>query len=184
MTQKESGFTLIELLVTLAILVILVTFAIPSFQGMIASNQLLGARDNLLSALQYAKGEAVGQNRPVSICPSTDGATCGSSGDWPSGWIVVQDNNETGSVSVASVLRQFEGPNSAQVTVTESDGNDYIRYLPTGMASGSVSNPAMLNSADEFGFCDPDADAAPYSLIVSISTGQVITGSEAEANCP
>ena len=175
--QKSSGFTLIELLVTVVVLVITVTIAIPSFQGVISSSRLDDSRDSLRRAIQYAKSEAVALNRAVSVCPSSDGAACGDKTNWPQGWLVVTDNNQTAAVSIDAVLRVFEGPDTDDVTLTDKDDLDYIRFLPDGLAENVAGD-------SWFGFCDPDGEATARSLIVATTTGAVSTGTEAQANCP
>ncbi|MAA65187.1 MAG: hypothetical protein CL581_10485 [Alteromonadaceae bacterium] len=182
MRKYQSGFTLIELMVTVAILVIIITIAVPSFQSVIASRQLIDARDRALSAIQYAKGEAVGRNRAVSICPSSDGASCGDSSNWADGWLIVLDNNETGAVSIDETIRVADGPEARAVTMTnggDSGAVDYIRFLPNGFLN---TNPPF--NPLYFGFCDPDGDVAAHSILVAGTTGQVRTGTETEASCP
>lgn len=175
--SKVSGFTLIELMVTIAILAITVTIAIPSFQNVIASNQLQEGRERLRMAIQTAKGEAVARNQTVSLCPSADGSTCGGSGDWDENWLVVVDNNNSGGVNIASTLRVFEAPDSGEVTVVHTGGFDYIRFEANGIAEN-------LNASASFGFCHPDGEVDPNSLVLSPNTAAVRTGTEAEANCP
>ncbi|MGO2134530.1 MAG: GspH/FimT family pseudopilin [Marinobacter sp.] len=179
-THENSGFTLIELMVTVAILAITVMIAVPSFQGVIASNQLQEARDSLRTAIQYAKGEAVARNRVVSLCPSADGSTCGDDSNWVDGWIVVSDNNQTGAVSVNTLLRAIDGPETSAVTLTGGGSLDYFRFLPDGLADVPAGAPAT----SAFGICDPDGDVSPYSLLLTTRTGSISTGTEAQANCP
>ncbi|WP_328188571.1 GspH/FimT family pseudopilin [Marinobacter sp. OP 3.4] len=176
--QKSSGFTLIELMVALFVLVIMVTIAIPSFQSVISGSQLEESRDSLRSAIRYAKSEAIALNRIVSVCPSSDGASCGDKSNWPDGWLVVTDSNQTGSVSIDDVLRVFEGPDSGDVTVTDDGSLNYIRFRPDGLAEN------LSGSSRLFGFCDPDDNTAPKSLVVATTTGAVSTGTEAQADCP
>lgn len=71
-----AGFTLIELMVTVAVLVILVAIAIPSFTGIINANRLTAASNELVAALQYARSEAIRTNRRAIACLSTSGAGC------------------------------------------------------------------------------------------------------------
>ena len=178
--RGAAGFTLIELMVTVAILVIAAMIAIPSFQGVIASNQLQEARDSLRASIQYAKGEAVARNRAVSICPSGDGSTCGDDSNWVDGWLVVVDANQTGAISIDAVLRAIEGPRTEVVTLTGGSSLDYLRFLPDGLANAPSGAPAT----SVFGICDPDDGVPPYSLLVTTRTGSISTGTEAQANCP
>ena len=175
--SKVTGFTLIELLVTIVILAITVTFAIPSFQNLMANSQLQEGRDRLRTAVQFSKGEAIAGNQTVSLCPSADGSTCGDSNDWDENWLVVTDSNETGAVAIVNTLRVFEAPDSSEVTVVHTGGFDWIRFETDGISIG-------LNATASFGFCDPDGEVDPNSLILLPSTAAVRTGTVAEANCP
>lgn len=173
--RSQSAFTLVELVVTVAILGIMIMFALPSFQNLTSGNRMLEARESMLAAIRYAKGEAVGLNRTISVCPSADGTGCGQADDWAEGWLVVLDRSDSGAVAVAGTLRVFQGPQVSEVTMTHG-GIDYIRFLPNGLAESLAGT--------YFGFCDPDKNVAAYSLIVSPTTGQARTGTEAEAQCP
>jgi len=173
----KNGFTLIELMVTVAVLGITVAIAVPAFQNVIASNQLQESRDRLRTAIMYAKGEAVAGNQTVTLCPSADASTCGDNSNWDENWLVVTDNNETGAVSIDRILRSFEAPSPAGVTMTHTGGVDLIRF----QADGITLN---LPPTASFGFCDPDGNVNADSLILSPSTAALRTGSSAEANCP
>lgn len=176
MSIDVKGFTLIELMVTVAVLAIVAMIAVPSFQSTIASNQLDEGRDRLRSAIQFAKSEAIARNDTVSLCPSADGIGCGDNSNWNGFWLVVEDSNASGSVSIANTLRVFDAPAAGQVQVRHSDGQTVLRFTPEGIAPD-------LNS-DTFSFCDPEADSDPRSMLVASVTGVVRYGTKAEANCP
>lgn len=83
--QKQVGFTLIELMVVIAILGIVAALALPSFKSVIEGRRLVGATDNLISDLQFARSEAIKQNKTVQFQFNTaawcygvddDGANC------------------------------------------------------------------------------------------------------------
>lgn len=67
MWRKNSGFTLIELMIVVALMVIIATLAVPSFQGLIESNRLKSTTNNVLGILNYARSEAVRRGEPVGV---------------------------------------------------------------------------------------------------------------------
>ena len=91
--KKNTGFTLIELLITLAIVGLLLTIGVPSLKTFMQSNQLIASTNELISAFHVARSEAIKLNTRVSICESSDGATCAETGSWKNGWIVFVDGN-------------------------------------------------------------------------------------------
>ena len=65
--EYNSGFTLIELMVTIAIAAILLGIAIPSFTETIASNRLTTNANALVTALNFARSEAVKRGIQVTV---------------------------------------------------------------------------------------------------------------------
>ncbi|MBS9404899.1 GspH/FimT family pseudopilin [Halomonas sp. TRM85114] len=65
--MKKKGFTLIELLVTIAVAVILMTTAIPSFQRMMAVSRVAADYNEVLSGLNYARSEAIKKRTDVTF---------------------------------------------------------------------------------------------------------------------
>lgn len=64
--MRQRGFTITEALVAIGIIAILAALAIPSFRDTIDKYRLKSAADGLYSALQFARSEAVKQNKTVS----------------------------------------------------------------------------------------------------------------------
>jgi type IV fimbrial biogenesis protein FimT len=66
-TSKQQGLTLIEVMVTVAILAIMLTVALPSFQRTMDSRRLIGAADNLLNSVRYAQSESIKRNATIEV---------------------------------------------------------------------------------------------------------------------
>lgn len=73
-----AGFTLIELMIGVAVLAILLSVAVPSFQNLIERRRVTAAAESILSALQLARSEAIKQNSTVEVNFDTEdsGAWC------------------------------------------------------------------------------------------------------------
>jgi type IV fimbrial biogenesis protein FimT len=87
--------------------------AIPSFQYVTNSNRVAAEVNGLLGDLQFARAEAIKEGRTVTVCVSTDGASCSGGTDWRSGWIVFQDPTNFGVVdpneTILRVQKTFSG---------------------------------------------------------------------------
>ncbi|MCH8537167.1 MAG: GspH/FimT family pseudopilin [Alkalimonas sp.] len=95
-SNRTRGFTLIELMVTVAVLVIVLTVAVPSFTNLINGNRLTSQANELLSAMTLARSEAIRLNRNVIFCHSSDSSSCSepAGGEW-AGWIVREQGSDT-----------------------------------------------------------------------------------------
>ena len=89
--KRSRGFTLIELMITLVLAAIILTLAVPGFQDIIRNNRAATQANELVTALGLARSEAVKRGARVSLCPSTDQASCTGGADWSNGWIVFLD---------------------------------------------------------------------------------------------
>lgn len=69
------GFTLLELMVTVAVLAILLTVGIPGFGDLVRNNRVTAQTNQLITAINIARTEAVkrGRNVQVAVAPAGDG---------------------------------------------------------------------------------------------------------------
>jgi len=116
-TGTARGFSLIELLVTIAVAAILAGVAAPQMTTMMNANRVQSAASALQSDMMFARTEAIKRGSWVSLCPSSDGATCLTANTWNSGWIVFADAAgngvfNTGADTILKVRAATSGGNT------------------------------------------------------------------------
>lgn len=143
MARREFGFTLIELMVTLVVLGVVLGVAIPSFNDQIRNNKSVTLGSDFVSALSFARTEAVKRANRVSICPSIDKATCANASDWAKGWIVFVDSAVSDSAA-SPVIASTAGTILRYWPLNDSQAN--VAFAPAGtIAAGNVkSGQAMV----------------------------------------
>lgn len=123
--MKATGFTLIELLVTIAVVGVLLAFAVPSFTQMLANSRVRGTAQSLQSALLKTRSEALKRNATVTLRRK--------SGGWDAGWEVVDE-----TVDPDVVLDS--GMPSSRVTMTEANSLSQVSYARSGrLVPGSTA---------------------------------------------
>jgi type IV fimbrial biogenesis protein FimT len=166
--DKEPGFTLVELLITIVVATILLAVGVPAFQSFIKNNRVTAQANDLVSAIQLARSEAVKRGTVATICASSDRATCNvTDKHWERGWIVFSDlnrdgapNKEDGSTPITGTCLSTEdcilrtnGGLSGKNTVTANVNG--IRYQINGFANendipsvGTVKKAVFTLKAD------------------------------------
>lgn len=95
-----------ELMVAIMIVGILAAIAIPSFRRFTAENRTIAATNDLVTALNVARSEALRRSGNTVICASSDQASCSGSASWADGWIVFSDRNRNGALDAGEDLLQ------------------------------------------------------------------------------
>lgn len=132
--SRQRGLTLIELVVAIAVLAILVTWAIPSFQSFTARNEVAAEVLRLKTALAMARNTAVTRRTTIAVCPvaAADATSCDDS-DWSLPLAVVEGQASGGNLADAELLKLLEGSGGPAITFNR----DYpIRYQATGWSRG------------------------------------------------
>lgn len=69
---SNKGFTIIEMLIAVAVLAIIVSLALPSYQSIIEKRQVTSAAEQLTAFLSSMKGEAVKLNEDLALSYTED----------------------------------------------------------------------------------------------------------------
>ena len=170
-SKYSSGFTLTELIISIAIAGMLAGIAIPSFISIITNNRLTTYANELMTALNLARSEAI--KRGVQVTVQRKGAT---SQAWEGGWDVFADNNGDDTFSAGDVLlRTYSAlPSGYTLRTGASTYQDYAAYLPSGVSKRVAG--------DTFRLCyDTDNTTSRAIIINAIGRARVSTGT---VSCP
>jgi type IV fimbrial biogenesis protein FimT len=85
----------------------------------------------LLGDMQMARGEAMKQGQFVTICASTDGATCAGITAWNSGWIV---SSGVPPFTPSDAMVKIQRPFSSADTLASDHGITAITFNREGIA--------------------------------------------------
>ena len=140
--RHQAGFTLIEVIMVTVVIGIMAAIAIPSFMGFTDSSNVTSATNDLVSAFNLARSEAVTRGTTVTVCKSADQATCNTIGtNWEQGWIVFVDNDGSGTVNGAdAILRVYQSPGGKVVMTAAANLADRVIYAGTGFLASTAAD--------------------------------------------
>ncbi|HME38298.1 MAG TPA: Tfp pilus assembly protein FimT/FimU [Steroidobacteraceae bacterium] len=141
--NRMSGYTMMEMLIVMAIVAILVTVGLPSFRYVTNSNRIAGEINGLLGDMQFARGEAIKEGRPVTVCTSSNGTSCAGVTTWQSGWIVFSDVNGNGAVDAGEVVLRVQTPFSGSDTFVATNTVSGVTFNRLGYANG-IANGTLV----------------------------------------
>ncbi|QHE88940.1 GspH/FimT family pseudopilin [Hydrogenophaga sp. BPS33] len=163
--RRHSGFTLVELMVVVALVAILAMLALPGWQSLQARNAIRAVVNDYTLSVYFARTEAVRQNAPVTVCPSSTGTACTNSG-LESGWVVF-----VGLADNANPTLLQDTPGRPRVTTTFTDNalaSQAVTFLPNGQ-------PAAAFVGNTLRVCPTDAAYNSMSREVTINRSARIT---------
>lgn len=160
--RRVRGYSIIELVTVVAVLAIMLGFAVPSFQEFVTNYRTSVQTNDLLSDLAIARTEAVKYARRTEV--RAEG------GDWTNGWIVWTDLNADGTADVDEVVKRH-GVAEPEFTILAGDaGGNPVPTIAFGV-TGTLVTPAGA-VAVEFAVCRPDNDPLKSRGIVLIPSGR------------
>ena len=176
MKQTQGGVTLIELMFTVLVLAVLLSIGLPSFRQFTQASRMASATNSVLADLNYARTEAIKRRRPVTLCRSTDGATCATAAGAFREWIVFLDSyEEAGSVGppvVPAIPRGNGVVDDDEETVLRTGSMDE-QITPVVNGRRMVFEPS--------GFPDMDITETVTQLVLCDTRGNVASAGEDSA---
>jgi len=174
---QARGFTLVELMVTLAILGILVMAAAPNFSAALERNRIEAELKDLSSHVKLARSEAVSRSQTVTVCRSSDQASCSTAapaGNWSIGWITFLDLNGNATVDTDDVLLRVHGGLGQNVLTVSGDKSD----------PGSIDDLQFTrNGVDAratFEMCEDDGDDTMARALIMERTGRLMWSTDSD----
>lgn len=173
----QLGFTLIELMVAIAVLAILLGIAVPSFKDALLGSTLTSQANNLVAAINLARTEAIKRNVRVTLCASSDGLACASSGGWEQGWIVKCQTTDHLSCDANGpdwIVVHRQQATSSGLKISESSDQRTVTFDPTGIGA----------TAATFTVCRTTPNVGSQERVVSVTaTGRAYVSKTATGSC-
>lgn len=168
---------MVELMVTLAILGILVMAAAPNFSAALERNRIEAELKDLSSHVKLARSEAVSRSQTVTVCRSSDQASCSTAapaGNWSIGWITFLDLNGNATVDTDDVLLRVHGGLGQNVLTVSGDKSD----------PGSIDDLQFTrNGVDAratFEMCEDDGDDTMARALIMERTGRLMWSTDSD----
>jgi type IV fimbrial biogenesis protein FimT len=113
-------------MVTVSIVVLLTVLAVPGLGALVTKIRMDGEINAVVSALNFARSEAVKRGQTVSVCPGTT-ATCGAGTSWTSGWVVSLPG------TTAQLLQKTDAYSGTDTLISTSAATpSYPQFTPMG----------------------------------------------------
>lgn len=161
--KNQQGFSLAELLATMGIAALLLSVGLPGLTTFAKNARQVSVANELLADFHYARDLAIASNARVTICPSSNGATCNGAG-WEAGRIVFLDTDGNLTLNGAETVQRATG-DVGDVDVNTAEFGASITYRPNGRAMANI----VRNNTGEFAVCDDRGSSHARALIVDMS---------------
>lgn len=170
------GFTLIELIIAMAIAVILVLIAVPSFRKITLSNKLTTTAGNIVGAVNLARMEAVKRNSSTQLCSNSSTSNSAST-------LGVGCGTQTGAVyalvgGAADPVRGITNGLAAPIVLT----GDLvaIRFSSQGLGYRADDNTLVNGLIADVSTASLDAD---NHRCIRMTTGSILATTTSSAAC-
>lgn len=180
--RLASGFTLIELMITLAVAVILLMIAVPSFNNLIASNRITTVANDVVDAINTARMEAVKRNSNTQLCSdlatlntsgSTDplGTYCSSMGAAGGVAVVINGSGVTVRSETPGLTAPVQLSGNLQALRFNAQG---LAYTPTGTSPYAATVATVCTTSI----------SKNNRRVITMGAGSIVTVTTTTGTCP
>ncbi len=164
LNPTQTGFSLLELLITVAIIAIIAMVATPSFKAMTENNRTLTLANQLISAFNYARSEAVKRRMAVTVCArNAAGNGCSATDSFKNGWIVYVGTTAPSASNTSSIIADTQ-IKAGDMEVANANGSVTLRAV-TYTITGSAKNSGSLYISS--------SGINKRKIVIAMNTGRV-----------
>lgn len=157
--MSMRGYSTLELCTVIALLSILLSFGIPSFQQALMRQERELVLERLQMAIEYARQEALIQGKGMTLCGSSDRQSC-EDDQWSAGFIVFEDADHSTKAKSDQILKVFPGTRYGKLYFAQF--GQYLHFQTNGMVMNNGS----------FYYCPPRAKALEIDGLVISKSGR------------
>lgn len=171
---KKNGFTIIELMVGVAMLGIITSIALPSFNNWTIRMRVDDEISKIHRLLLVSRNTAISMEQPVTICPLNSANVCSS--DWEEEISVFIDLDGNGRFE-SGLTKDIDG-DGVNETVSDTiirvkdklNNNDELQYPSVSITyqpTGQITTSA-LSGAGVFQYCPKNHSDKNRAIMISI----------------
>lgn len=139
MSKDAKGFTLLEAMIAMAVVAVLATIAIPSWQSARASVHASKTRTEMLETILAAVRHSAVAGTEVVLCHPTDADVthCSKTTNWSGGWALFADINGNRTREANEPVIHRQSALSGGVRLWTTGGRTRVIFQPNGGNAGS-----------------------------------------------
>lgn len=168
------GVTLIEMMIAIAVVALLMAFALPGYQTWLQNTQVRTAAESIQNGLQLARTEAVRRNAPVEflltdiapIAANVNTATASGTENW------MVRAGTAGAYEFIQGRSKAEGSRNATITFAGAASN-LVTFNALGRVTPVPAGAITLDASSASGTCESAGGTIRCLRVVVTSGGQI-----------